>query len=125
MVRGYAYSAIATESPSGVDSGVMSDDVHPEMLDRWLVRGAVAAVVALQFSLIHDFGYGTRWLAPVVELIVLVPLTALTLRAERLAWDAHTSQQWKSANSTAGSTSRLEWSSSSSSASPTRDRSCC
>jgi hypothetical protein len=76
----------------------MSDDVHPEMLDRWLVRGAVAVVVALQFSLIHDFGYGTRWLAPVVELIILVPLTALTLRAERLAWDAHTSRQWESAN---------------------------
>ncbi len=76
----------------------MSDDVHPEMLDRWLVRGAVAIVVALQFSLIHDFGYGTRWLAPIVELIILVPLTALTLRAERLAWGAHTSRQWESAN---------------------------
>jgi hypothetical protein len=77
----------------------MSEDVHPEMLDRWLVRGAVAAVVTLQFSLINDFGYGTRWLAPVVELILLVPLTAATLRAEALAWHAHTSRQWESANS--------------------------
>ncbi len=77
----------------------MSDDVHPETLDRWLVRGAAAVVVTLQFSLINDFGYGSRWLAPVLEIILLVPLTTATLRAERLAWRAHTSQQWESANS--------------------------
>jgi hypothetical protein len=78
----------------------MADDresAHPEMLDRWLVRGAVAVVVALQFSLINDFAYGGRWLAPVLETILLVPLTVLTLRADRLAWRAHTSQQWESA----------------------------
>jgi uncharacterized membrane protein len=69
-----------------------------EMLDRWLVRGAMAVVVTLQFVLINDFGYGRRWLAPVVELVLLVPLTVLTIRAETLAWRAHTSQQWKSAN---------------------------
>ena len=67
------------------------------MLDRWLVRGAVAVVVTLQFSLINDFGYGSRRLAPILEIILLVPLTVLTLRAERLAWNAHTSQQWDSA----------------------------
>ena len=68
------------------------------MLDRWLVRAAVAVVVALQFSLINDFAYGARWLAPVVELILLVPLTALSLRAERLAWHAHTNERLESAN---------------------------
>ncbi|HEY2165141.1 MAG TPA: hypothetical protein VGH04_14175 [Gemmatimonadaceae bacterium] len=79
----------------------MSDDresVRPEMLDRWLVRAAVAVVVTLQFSLIHNFSYGARWLAPLVELILLVPLTVLTLRAERLAWHAHTTQERESAN---------------------------
>ncbi len=40
------------------------------MLDRWLVRGAVAVVVALQFSLINDFAIGTKWLSPVLELIL-------------------------------------------------------
>ena len=70
---------------------------HPGMLDRWLVRGAIAIVVTLQFSLIHDFAYGARWLAPVLEIILLVPLTALTLRAERLAWRAQTGPQWESA----------------------------
>jgi uncharacterized membrane protein len=78
----------------------MADDLepaHPEMLDRWLVRGAVAVVVTLQFSLINDFGYVTRWLAPVLEIILLVPLTVLSLRAERIARHAHTSDQWESA----------------------------
>jgi uncharacterized membrane protein len=68
------------------------------MLDRWLVRGAIALVVTLQFSLINDFGYHRLWLAPLLEFILLVPLTALSLRAERLALRAHTSQQWESAN---------------------------
>lgn len=67
------------------------------MLDRWLVRGAFAAVVTLQISLINDFGYGTRRLAPFLEIALLVPLTVLTLRAEYLARRARTSQQWDSA----------------------------
>ena len=70
---------------------------HPEMLDRWLVRGAFVVVVTLQYSLINDFGYGTRWLAPIIEIILLVPLTALTLRADTLARRAHTSQHWEAA----------------------------
>src|SRR5947208_378069 len=70
---------------------------HPKMLDRWLVRGAIAVVVTLQFSLINDFGYGTRRLAPVLEIILLVRLTVLSLRAEHVARNARTSHQWESA----------------------------
>jgi uncharacterized membrane protein len=70
---------------------------HPEMLDRWLLRGAFAVVVTLQLSLHNNFEYGTRWLAPILEIILLVPLTALTLRADALARHAHTSQQWEEA----------------------------
>src|SRR4051812_29375209 len=70
---------------------------RPEMLDRWLVRGAVTVVVTLQLSLINDFGYGGRWLAPILEIILLVPLTALALRADVVARHAHTSEQWESA----------------------------
>ena len=62
---------------------------HPEMLDRWLTRGAIAAIVTLQFSLVNDFGYGPRRIAPFIELFLLIPITALTIRAERLAWRAH------------------------------------
>ena len=78
----------------------MPDDrelARPVILDRWLARGATVVVVLLQLSLINDFGYGTRWFAPVFEITLLVPLTALTIRAERIAWHAHTRQQWESA----------------------------
>src|SRR6478672_3950547 len=59
----YDHGAIASNASSRVDSHDMSDDrefAPPQMLDRWLVRGAFAAVVTLQFSLINDFGYSTR-----------------------------------------------------------------
>ena len=78
----------------------MTDDrerAHPNLLDRWLVRGAVAVIVTLQFSLINDFSYGARWLAPLLEIILLVPLTVLSIRAERVAWKARTTEEWESA----------------------------
>jgi uncharacterized membrane protein len=78
----------------------MADDSEsrlPARVDRWLVRGAVAIVVTLQLSLINDFGYGSRWLAPIIEIVLLVPLIVLTLRADLLARHAHTSDQWDAA----------------------------
>jgi hypothetical protein len=78
----------------------MTDDRehgHPKMLDRWLARGAVAVVVTLQLSLINDFSYGRRWLAPALELIVLIPLTILSIRAERVAWRSHSIDEWEAA----------------------------
>jgi uncharacterized membrane protein len=75
---------------------------HPQMLDRWLTRGAVALIVTLQFSLINDFGYGPRRIAPFVELILLIPTTALTIRAERRARLAQDRRQLESASSHRG-----------------------
>ncbi|HEY9226898.1 MAG TPA: hypothetical protein VIP11_09645 [Gemmatimonadaceae bacterium] len=70
---------------------------HSELLDRWLARGAMVVVVTLQFSLINDFGLGSRRLAPILELALLVPLTALMLRAEWVARRARTREHWESA----------------------------
>ena len=89
----------------------MSDDRElalAEMLDRWLVRGAIAVVVTLQFVLINDFGYGSRWLAPVVELVLLVPLTVLTIRAKRSHGTRTRASSGNQRTCTAGSTTRLE-----------------
>jgi hypothetical protein len=71
--------------------------IRSEMLDRWLARCAVAVIVTLQLSLISIFPFGGRWLAPTFELILLVPLTVFTVRAEVLAWRAHTRREWESA----------------------------
>lgn len=60
------------------------EPARPETLDRWFARGAVVVVMALQFTLINDWAYGTRWLAPVLELILLASLIVLTFRGEPL-----------------------------------------
>jgi uncharacterized membrane protein len=75
------------------------EHTHPKSLDRWLVRGAIAVVVTLQFSLINDFSYGARWLAPVLEIILLIPLVLRSIRAERIGRNAQTDAQRKSAAS--------------------------
>ena len=79
----------------------MIDDrerARPELRDRWLARGAIAVIVMLQFALINDFGTISRTFAPYLEIVLLVPLTVLTVRAERVAWRARTSAEWESAN---------------------------
>ncbi len=75
------------------------EHARPKVLDRWLARGAVAVVMALQLSLVNNFAYGARWLAPVLEFMLLIPLMVLSLRAERVAWNAQTHEEWGSATS--------------------------
>jgi hypothetical protein len=52
--------------------------VHVHALDFWLARAAVACIAGLQMLLINDFTIGPRWLAPTLELALLVPLAAAT-----------------------------------------------
>jgi hypothetical protein len=47
-------------------------------IDFWLARLAVVAVVALQLTVINDLSLGPRWLAPAIEIALLVPLSAAT-----------------------------------------------
>jgi len=85
---------------NGASFGRMSSDrqsARTHMLDRWLARGAMVVVVTLQLSLTSNFSFGRRWFAPAFELALLVPITVLTLRAELVAWRAHTTQAWESA----------------------------
>ena len=75
----------------------MPDAVEPgytTSLDLWLARGAVIAIIALQLTLVNNVWIGTRWFAPAVEIIVLIPLTALSVRAERMAWLAKRTGDW-------------------------------
>jgi len=59
-------------------------------LDFWLARGAVLTIVILQIVIVNDLSVGPRWLAPVLELAVLVPLSIATVWTQRRARKAST-----------------------------------
>lgn len=62
-----------------------SDLVQSRGVDIWLGRAAIVGVVALQAAMINNFALGPRWLLPLIECALLVPLTLLSLRNQRLA----------------------------------------
>jgi hypothetical protein len=61
--------------------------------DFWLARGAVLVIVGLQTAIVNDLAIGPRWLAPAVELALLVPLTIATAWTQRRARKAATKEQ--------------------------------
>jgi hypothetical protein len=62
--------------------------------DFWLARGAVLVIVGLQIGIVNDLMIGPRWLAPTVELALLIPLSIATAWAQRRARKASTKKQW-------------------------------
>ena len=65
------------------------------VLDRWLARGAVLVIVALQIGFVNDLSVGPAWLAPVIELALLIPLSAGTIWTQRSVRKAETIAQWR------------------------------
>ena len=60
--------------------------------DFWLARGSVALVAALQLFVVNDFSVGPKWLAPALEILLLVPLsfaTAWTLEKAKTHTEHH------------------------------------
>ena len=64
-------------------------------LDRWLARGAVLLIVALQIGFVNDLSVGPLWLAPAIELALLIPLSAGTIWTQRSVRKAETAEQWR------------------------------
>ena len=63
---------------------------HTHALDFWMARGSVVIVVALQLLLVNDFSIGPRWLAPAIELLLLIPLSFATAWVQTKAKQATT-----------------------------------
>lgn len=63
--------------------------------DFWLARGAVLFIVALQLGLVNDLTIGPHWLAPCIELALLIPLSVATAWTQRHARKASTVADWK------------------------------
>jgi hypothetical protein len=67
-------------------------DARP--IDFWLARGAILIIVGLQLGLVNDLWVGPRWLAPTIELTLLVPLSIATAWTQKKARKASTDSQW-------------------------------
>lgn len=62
--------------------------------DFWLARGAVLAIVGLQIGIVNDLTIGPRWLAPCLELALLIPLSVATAWTQKRARKASTNADW-------------------------------
>jgi hypothetical protein len=62
--------------------------------DFWLARAAVMLIVLLQVAIVNDLMVGPRWLAPAIELALLIPLSVATAWTQRSARRASTDAQW-------------------------------
>ncbi len=76
--------------------------VHPLHLtlkkhafDFWLARGAVALVAALQLLFLNaNLTVGPKWLAPIVELAMLLPLSVATAWTQQRVGQATEDHHW-------------------------------
>jgi hypothetical protein len=64
-------------------------------MDRWLARGAVLLIVALQVGFVNDLSVGPVWLAPGIEFALLVPLSIGTIWTQRSIRRAETPEEWR------------------------------
>jgi len=62
--------------------------------DFWLARSAILIIVILQIGIVNDLAVGPRWLAPGLELALLIPLSLATGWTLRHARGASTDAQW-------------------------------
>jgi hypothetical protein len=65
-----------------------------QALDFWLARAAVLVIVILQIAIVNDLMVGPRWVAPAIELALLIPLSIATVWTQRGARKASTDEQW-------------------------------
>ena len=63
--------------------------------DFWLARGAVLVIVGLQLGIVNDLTVGPRWLAPTLELALLIPLSLATAWTQKAAGRASSDPQWQ------------------------------
>src|SRR6516162_2944809 len=67
-----------------------------QLTDFWLARGAILVIVMLQSGIVNDLAVGPRWLAPSLELALLIPVSLATAWMQQRARGASTDAQWAS-----------------------------
>ena len=68
--------------------------IHTHAVDFWLARSAVVVIIALQLWLGEPVALGPVWLAPAIEVALLVPLSIATAWAQDLAVKAAHDSHW-------------------------------
>lgn len=68
--------------------------IHIHAFDFWLARSSVVVVVVFQALIINKLTVGPRWLAPGLELALLIPLSMATAWTQSQARDATTHYHW-------------------------------
>src|SRR3974377_2021879 len=61
-----------------------------QLTDFWLARGAILVIVMLQIGIVNDLAVGPRWLAPGLELALLIPVSLATAWMQQRARCAST-----------------------------------
>ena len=74
----------------------MHRQLTTQATDFWLARGAILVIVLLQIGIVNDLAIGPRWLAPGLELALLIPLSIATAWTQKRARGASTDAQWAS-----------------------------
>lgn len=68
--------------------------IHTHALDFWYARASVMVIVGLQLLLANRVALGPVWMAPAVEMILLIPLSIATAWAQDLAVKATADDHW-------------------------------
>jgi len=63
-------------------------------MDFWLARGAILVIAGLQIAVVNNLSVGPRWLAPIIELALLAPLSVATAWTQHKARRAADDEQW-------------------------------
>jgi hypothetical protein len=69
--------------------------IHRQAIDFWIARCAVVVVVVLQLLVINELSFGPRWLAPTIELAMLIPLSIGTAWTQGSVPKATTDRHWQ------------------------------
>src|SRR5665213_1884333 len=69
--------------------------IHTHRWDFWLARASIAFIALLQLLMVNRLGIGPRWLAPTVELALLIPLSGVTAWTQISVRDAKEDRHWR------------------------------
>jgi hypothetical protein len=68
--------------------------IQTHAMDFWLARASVVAVIVLQVLIINRISVGPRWLGPLLEAALLLPLSVVTAWTQRRSSQATTDEHW-------------------------------